>query len=59
VLLGGRIGDLVGRKRVFVAGLAGFATASGLGGLAQSFGVLVVARALQGGFAALLAPRRH
>jgi EmrB/QacA subfamily drug resistance transporter len=56
LLLGGRIGDLFGRKRVFVAGLAGFATASALGGLAQSFGVLVVARALQGGFAALLAP---
>ena len=56
LLLGGRIGDLVGRKRVFIVGLAGFAAASALGGLAQSFGVLVVARALQGGFAALLAP---
>src|SRR3954469_12843047 len=56
LLLGGRIGDLVGRKRVFIAGLAGFAAASALGGLAQGFGVLVVARALQGGFAALLAP---
>jgi EmrB/QacA subfamily drug resistance transporter len=56
LLLGGRVGDLVGRKRVFVIGLAGFAVASALGGLAQSFGVLVVARALQGGFAALLAP---
>jgi EmrB/QacA subfamily drug resistance transporter len=56
LLLGGRVGDLFGRKRVFIAGLAGFATASALGGLAQSFGVLVVARVLQGGFAALLAP---
>jgi len=56
LLLGGRIGDLVGRKRVFIVGLAGFAAASALGGLAQGFGVLVVARALQGGFAALLAP---
>jgi EmrB/QacA subfamily drug resistance transporter len=56
LLLGGRIGDLFGRKRVFVAGLAGFAIASALGGVAESFGVLVVARALQGGFAALLAP---
>jgi len=56
LLLGGRIGDLFGRKRVFVAGLAGFAIASAVGGVAQSFGVLVVARALQGGFAALLAP---
>src|SRR3954447_16118384 len=56
LLLGGRIGDLVGRKRGFIVGLAGFAAASALGGLAQGFGVLVVARALQGGFAALLAP---
>src|SRR5215210_6263895 len=56
LLLGGRLGDLFGRKRVFVTGLAGFATASALGGFAQSFGVLVVARTLQGGFAALLAP---
>jgi EmrB/QacA subfamily drug resistance transporter len=56
LLLGGRVGDLFGRKRVFVTGLAGFAIASAVGGFAQSFGVLVVARALQGGFAALLAP---
>jgi EmrB/QacA subfamily drug resistance transporter len=56
LLLGGRVGDLFGRKRVFVIGLAGFAVASALGGLAESVGVLVVARALQGGFAALLAP---
>jgi EmrB/QacA subfamily drug resistance transporter len=56
LLLGGRLGDLFGRKRVFVAGLAGFAIASAVGGVAQSFGVLVVARALQGGFGALLAP---
>jgi EmrB/QacA subfamily drug resistance transporter len=56
LLLGGRLGDLFGRKRVFVTGLAGFAIASALGGVAQGFGVLVVARALQGGFAALLAP---
>jgi EmrB/QacA subfamily drug resistance transporter len=56
LLLGGRIGDLVGRKRVFVIGLVGFAVASALGGLAGSFGVLVAARALQGVFGALLAP---
>jgi EmrB/QacA subfamily drug resistance transporter len=56
LLLGGRLGDLFDRKRVFVTGLAGFAVASAVGGVAQSFGVLVVARALQGGFAALLAP---
>jgi EmrB/QacA subfamily drug resistance transporter len=56
LLLGGRIGDLFGRKRVFVVGLLGFAGASFLGGFAQSFGVLVGARALQGVFGALLAP---
>jgi len=56
LLLGGRIGDLFGRKRVFVVGLLGFAGASFLGGLAESFGVLVGARALQGLFGALLAP---
>ena len=56
LLLGGRIGDLFGRKRVFIAGLLGFALASALGGAAQSFGVLVGARALQGVFGALLAP---
>ena len=56
LLLGGRIGDLFGRKRMFVAGLAGFALASALGGAAQSFGMLVGARALQGVFGALLAP---
>ena len=56
LLLGGRIGDLFGRKRVFVIGLAGFAAASAVGGLAESFSVLVVARAFQGAFAALLAP---
>jgi EmrB/QacA subfamily drug resistance transporter len=56
LLLGGRIGDIFGRKRVLIAGLAGFATASAIGGFAQSFGVLVVARALQGAFGALLAP---
>jgi EmrB/QacA subfamily drug resistance transporter len=56
LLLGGRLGDLFGRKRVFIVGLLGFAGASAIGGLAQSFSVLVGARALQGGFAALLAP---
>jgi EmrB/QacA subfamily drug resistance transporter len=56
LLLGGRIGDLYGRKRVFIVGLLGFAAASAIGGAAQSFGVLVGARALQGVFGALLAP---
>ena len=56
LLLGGRIGDLFGRKRTLVAGLLGFAVASAIGGAAQSFEVLVAARALQGAFGALLAP---
>ena len=56
LLLGGRLGDIFGRKRVFIIGLIGFATASGIGGVAPSFIVLVSARALQGAFGALLAP---
>ncbi|HVO55215.1 MAG TPA: MFS transporter [Solirubrobacterales bacterium] len=56
LLLGGRIGDLFGRKRVFIVGLIGFAGASALGGLAPSFAVLIGARALQGAFGAILAP---
>ena len=56
LLLGGKLGDLFGRKWTFIAGLIGFAAASGIGGLAQSFGMLVAARALQGAFGALLAP---
>ncbi|XUL88492.1 MFS transporter [Streptomyces galilaeus] len=56
LLLGGRIADLFGRKLTLLVGLAGFAVASALGGAANSFGMLVTARAAQGLFAALLAP---
>ncbi|WP_440711451.1 MFS transporter [Herbiconiux sp. YIM B11900] len=56
LLLGGRLSDLMGRKRTFIIGLIGFAAASALGGAADSFGLLVAARALQGAFGALLAP---
>jgi EmrB/QacA subfamily drug resistance transporter len=56
LLLGGRIADLFSRKWTFVAGLLGFAGASALGGAAQSFDLLVAARALQGAFGAMLAP---
>ncbi|RPF35417.1 MFS transporter [Streptomyces sp. TLI_185] len=56
LLLGGRLGDLLGRRTTFVTGLIGFAGASVLGGAADSFGILVTARVTQGLFAALLAP---
>jgi EmrB/QacA subfamily drug resistance transporter len=56
LLLGGRIADFTGRKRTFVIGLLGFAAASALGGIAPNQALLFAARALQGGFAALLAP---
>lgn len=56
LLLGGRIADFWGRKKAFVAGMVGFALASALGGVAQNEAMLFGARALQGVFAALLAP---
>ncbi|MFI9270404.1 MFS transporter [Kitasatospora sp. NPDC052896] len=56
LLLGGRIGDLYGRKRTFLIGLLGFASASALGGFAVTPAMLFASRALQGGFGALLAP---
>jgi EmrB/QacA subfamily drug resistance transporter len=56
LLLGGRISDLFGRKWTFIGGLIGFALASAVGGASQSFGMLVVARAAQGLFGAILAP---
>ncbi|MEU8802874.1 MFS transporter [Spirillospora sp. NPDC048819] len=56
LLLGGRIADYTGRKRTFLIGLLGFAGASALGGAAADFEMLLIARALQGGFAALLGP---
>ena len=56
LLLGGRIGDYMGRKRIFLIGLVGFAAASALGGVAPNEGMLYASRALQGVFAALLAP---
>src|ERR1700758_1309283 len=56
LLFGGKLGDLFGRKWTFIAGLAGFAIASAIGGLTRSFTMLVAARALQGVFGALLAP---
>ncbi|GAB3091610.1 MFS transporter [Bordetella muralis] len=57
LILGGRLGDLYGRKRVFVGGIFGFGVASALCGLAPSPGVLVVGRLLQGISAAIMAPQ--
>src|SRR5918997_3554890 len=56
LLLGGRLADLLGRRRVFMAGLVLFAFASLLGGLATSDLTLILARGLQGLGAALLSP---
>ena len=56
LLLGGRLGDLYGRRRVFMIGVALFAVASGIGGLAQNEGMLLASRGLQGLGAALASP---
>jgi EmrB/QacA subfamily drug resistance transporter len=56
LLLGGRVADRLGRRRAFLGGLTGFATASAAAGLAPTFGWLVAGRAAQGAFAAVLTP---
>jgi EmrB/QacA subfamily drug resistance transporter len=56
LLIGGRIADRVGRRTALLGGLGGFAVASAVAGVAPTFDVLVAGRALQGAFAALLAP---
>jgi EmrB/QacA subfamily drug resistance transporter len=56
LLLGGRAGDLIGRKRLFLAGVALFTFASLLDGISQSSGMLIAARTLQGLGAALVSP---
>src|ERR1700761_966436 len=56
LLLGGRIADLFGRKRIFIIGVIGFAAASAFGGAAVNFDMLLAARVIQGAFGALLAP---
>jgi EmrB/QacA subfamily drug resistance transporter len=56
LLLGGRMADLIGRRRMFIAGLILFAAASLAGGLSESAGQLIIARAVQGLGAALLSP---
>ena len=56
ILLGGRLGDHFGRRRIYLIGAAAFSVASLLGGIAPNAGVLLAARAAQGVGAALLAP---
>ena len=56
LLLGGKLSDLLGRRRTLLIGLLGFAAASAIGGASTGFVMLVAARALQGVFAAVLAP---
>jgi EmrB/QacA subfamily drug resistance transporter len=56
LLVGGRLSDLAGRKRMLIIGMAGFAAASALGGAATGFAMLLAGRAIQGAFGALLAP---
>lgn len=57
LILGGRLGDIFGRKRAFLAGMVGFGAASALCGLAPSGDVLVAGRLLQGISAAVMAPQ--
>ena len=56
LLLGGKLADVVGRKVMFLTGMTGFAAASAVGGAAVNFPMLISARAVQGAFAAVLAP---
>ncbi|MCW2819531.1 MAG: transporter, partial [Marmoricola sp.] len=56
LLLGGRLGDLYGRRKVFMIGVVIFALASGLGGLAQNEAMLLASRGLQGLGAAIASP---
>ena len=56
LLLGGKLADVIGRKVMFLIGMTGFAAASAVGGAAVNFPMLISARAVQGAFAAVLAP---
>ncbi|MEO3892329.1 MFS transporter [Nonomuraea sp. B5E05] len=57
LITGGRLGDIFGRKRMFLIGVAGFTTASAACGLALSIEVLIAARAVQGAAAAMMVPQ--
>jgi EmrB/QacA subfamily drug resistance transporter len=57
LVVGGRLGDAIGRKRLFLAGMAGFTLASLACGIAPTVGILVAVRALQGATAAMMVPQ--
>jgi EmrB/QacA subfamily drug resistance transporter len=57
LVAGGRLGDIVGRRRMFVIGVVGFTVGSALACVAPTIGVLLVARVVQGGFAAMMVPQ--
>ncbi|MCX8131707.1 MAG: MFS transporter [Clostridia bacterium] len=57
LIVGGRLGDIFGRKRIFILGVAGFILASAICGCAQNAVILIGARAMQGGMAALMIPQ--
>ncbi len=57
MITGGRLGDMVGRRRLFVTGVVGFTLGSALACVAPTIGVLLVARVVQGAFAAMMVPQ--
>lgn len=57
LITGGRLGDIFGRKRVFILGVSGFTIASVLCGISQNSAILIGARALQGSMAAIMVPQ--
>ena len=57
LIFGGKLGDLLGRKRIFLIGTAGFALASLAAGLSGSLGELIAFRAAQGVFGAIMVPQ--
>jgi EmrB/QacA subfamily drug resistance transporter len=57
MITGGRLGDIIGRRRMFVTGVVGFTVGSALACVAPTIGVLLVARVVQGGFAAMMVPQ--
>jgi len=57
MITGGRLGDIFGRRRMFVVGVIGFTAASALACFAPTIGVLIAARLFQGGFAAMMVPQ--